>query len=128
MLANAPQLLAIARALAGTLSTPGHEFTVVEKTPEELLALQTSRQFGLLLDAVRAPTTAARDLEMALRTAASPEAAKRAPRTAVQSPRELGRQLPLGVIGELTIWGARRAPFIGVEAWQLGAVSMRPEH
>ncbi len=127
VLANAPQLLAIARALAATLSTPGHELTVVEKTAEELLALQNSRQFGLLLDAVRAPTSAARDTEMALRTAASPEAAKRAPRTTVQSPRELGRQLALGVIGELTIWGARRAPFIGVEAWQLGSVYLRSE-
>ena len=126
-LANAPQLLAIARALAGTLSTPGHELTVVEKTAEELLALQNSRQFGLLLDAVRAPTAAARDIEIALRTAASPEAAKRAPRTVAQSPRELGRQLPLGVIGDLTIWGARRAPFVGVEAWQLGAVYLRSD-
>ncbi len=127
VLTNAPQLLAIARTLASTLSRPGHELTVVDKTPEELLGLQSSRQFGLLLDAVRAPTAAARDIEMALRTAASPEAAKRAPRTAVQSPRELGRQLPLGVIGELSMWGARRAPFIGVEAWQLGAISMRAD-
>ncbi len=127
VLANAPQLSAIARALAGTLSTPGHELTVVEKTAEELLGLQSSRQFGLLLDAVRAPTSTARDIEMALRTAASPEAAKRAPRTALQSPRELGRQLPLGVVGELSVWGARRAPFVGIEAWQLGAISLRPD-
>lgn len=128
VLGNAPQLLAIARALAGTLSTPGHELIVVEKTPDELLNLQTSRQFGLLLDAVRAPTAAARDIEVALRTAASPEAAKRAPHTATQSPRDLGRQLPLGVVGELSIWGARRAPFVGIEAWQLGAISLRTEH
>ena len=126
VLANAPQLLAIARALVGTLSAPGHELTVVEKTSEELLGLQSSRQFGLLLDAVRAPTAAARDLELALRTAASPEAAKRAPHTATQSPRELGRQLQLGVIGDLSMWGARRATFVGVEAWQLGGISFQP--
>jgi peptide/nickel transport system substrate-binding protein len=126
VLANAPQLGAIARALAATLSTPGHELSVVEKTAEELSGLQNTRQFGLLLDLVRAPTTAARDVELALRTAASPEAAKRAPKTAPLPPRELGRQLPLGVVGELSVWGTRRAPFVGLEAWQLGAVSFRP--
>jgi peptide/nickel transport system substrate-binding protein len=126
VLANAPQLGAIARALAATLSTPGHELSVVEKTAEELAGLQNSRQFGLLVDHVRAPTAQARDLEIALRTAASPEAAKRAPRTATLAPRELGRQLPLGVIGELSVWGTRRAPFVNLEAWQLGGVSFRP--
>jgi peptide/nickel transport system substrate-binding protein len=126
VLSGAPQLVAIARALAGTLSTPGHELTVVEKTAEELAGLQTSRQFGLLLDCVRAPTNAARDLEMALRTAASPEAAKRAPRTSFRAVRDLGRQLPLGIVGELSIWGARRAPFVNLETWQLGAASFRP--
>jgi peptide/nickel transport system substrate-binding protein len=126
VLTNAPQLGAIARALAATFSTPGHELSVVEKTAEELSALQNSRQFGLLLDFVRAPTNTPRDIELSLRTAASPEAAKRAPKTAPLAPRELGRQLPLGVVGELSVWGTRRAPFVGLEAWQLGAVSFRP--
>ncbi len=125
VLAAAPQLVAVARALAATLSTPGHELSVVEKTAEELVALQASRQFGLLVDGVRAPGLSVRDVELALRTAASPEAAKRAPKTASVTPRELGRNLPLAVIGELCCWGSRRAPFNGIEAWQLGAVSLR---
>lgn len=124
--ATAPQLVAVARALASTLSTPGHELNVVEKTAEELSALQSSRQFGLLVDLVRAPTPAARDLEIALRTAASPEGAKRAPRTALRAPRELGRQLSLGVIGELAVWGTRRAAFSNLETWQISGVSLRP--
>jgi peptide/nickel transport system substrate-binding protein len=126
VLANAPQLGAIARALAATLSTPGHELSVVEKTAEELATLQNGRQFGLIIDQVRAPTALGRDVELALRTAASPEAAKRAPKTATLAPRELGRQLPLGVIGELSVWGTRRAPFVNLETWQLGGVSFRP--
>jgi peptide/nickel transport system substrate-binding protein len=126
VLANAPQLGAIARALAATLSRPGHELSVAEKTAEELSSLKNSRQFGLILDLVRAPTSAPRDIEVALRTAASPEAAKRAPKTAPLVPRELGRQLPLGVVGELSVWGTRRTPFVGLEGWQLGAVSFRP--
>ena len=124
VLAGAPQLGAVARALASSMSTAGHELTVVEKSATELAELQSSRQFGLLVDIVRAPTPLPRDLEMALRTVANPEAAKHAPRTATASPRELGRQLPLGVIGELAIWGARRMTFFGLEAWQLGAVSL----
>jgi peptide/nickel transport system substrate-binding protein len=126
VLGAAPQLVAVARALAATLSAPGHELTVTEKSASELLDLQTTRQFGLLLDGVRAPSARARDIEMALRTAASPEAAKRAPKTASTSARQLGRQLPLGVVGELCVWGSRRAPFVGLEAWQLGGVSTRP--
>lgn len=121
VLGGAPQLVAVARTLAASLSTPGHELSVVEKTAEELQALQASRQFGLLVDCVRAPSAAPREVELALRTAASPEAAKRAPRTASVAPRELARQLPLGVIGELAIWGARRAAFSNLEGWQLGS-------
>jgi len=123
---NAPQLAAVARALAASLSTPGHELSVVEKTASEIQALQSSRQFGLLVALVRAPAAHPREVEMALRTAASPEAAKRAPKTAPLAPRELGRHLPLGVVGELSVWGTRRAPFVNLEAWQLGGVSLRP--
>lgn len=125
VLAQAPQLVGVARALAASLSTPGHELSVIEKTAEELSGLRSSRRFGLMVDCVRAPSSAPRDIELALRTAASPEAAKRSPRTAPVAPRELGRQISLGVIGELSIWGARRANFTGLETWQLGAVSLR---
>jgi peptide/nickel transport system substrate-binding protein len=126
VLAGAPQLVAVARAVAASLSTPGHELTVLEKSSEELASLQSSRQFGLLVDCVRAPSAAPRELELALRSAASPETAKRAPKTAPVAPRELGRQLALGVIGDLTMWGARRASFVGIETWQLGSVYVRP--
>jgi len=119
---GAPQLLAIARAVAASFSTPGHELSVVEKSGDELANLRKTQQFGLLLDCVRAPSEAPRDLELALRSAASPEAAKRAPKTAGISPRELGRQLALGVVGDLSMWGALRSGFAGVEAWQLGAI------
>jgi hypothetical protein len=121
----APQLVAVARALAEAMSVSGHELRVAEKSVEELAALRTSRQFGLLVDCVRAPNAQAREVEVALRSAASPEAAKRTPRTASALPRDLGRQLPLGVVGELSVWGARRAAFEGLDAWQLGAVSLR---
>jgi len=119
---GAPQLVAIARAVAASLSTPGHELSVVEKSADELENLRKTQQFGLMLDCVRAPSSAPRDVELALRSAASPEAAKRAPKTAGIAPRELGRQLPLGVVGDLSMWGALRSGFVGVEAWQLGAI------
>lgn len=124
VLAGAAQLLAVARALATTLSTPGHELTVVEKSAEELAGLRDSKQYGLLVDVVRAGATP-RETELLLRTAASPESAKRAPKTASVSPRELGRQLSLGVAGELSIYGSRRAPFVGLESFQLGGVFVR---
>ncbi|HEY6078300.1 MAG TPA: hypothetical protein VIW29_05825 [Polyangiaceae bacterium] len=124
VLASAPQLVAVARAIAAALSTPGHELRVTEKTAEELAALRESRTFGLMVDCVRAPGSSERELELVLRTAASPEAAKRSPKTAPLPARELGRQLALGVIGELSVYGSRRAALQGVESWQLGAVSL----
>ena len=125
VLAGAPQLVAVARALASTLSTPGHELHVAEKSADELQALRESRQFALPVDVVRVAGSTPRELELLLRTAASPEAAKRAPKTASLQPRELGRQLSLGVVGELAVYGARRAQLVGLESWQLGGVSLR---
>ncbi len=127
VLAGAPQLVAAARALASTLSAPGHELSVTEKGADELAVLRQSQQYALLLDVVRATGPLPRDLELDLRTAASPDAARRLPKTASLPPRELGRQLSLGVIGELAVHGARRAPFVGLESWQLGAVWSRPQ-
>jgi peptide/nickel transport system substrate-binding protein len=122
--AHAPQLVAIARTLAGALSTPGHELRVVEKSGDDIASARASRNFGLILDLVRAPSASARELEVVLRTAANPESAKRVPLTSPLSPRALGRQLTLGVVGELAVYGARRSSIAGLEAWQLGAVSM----
>ena len=96
-----------------------------EKNAEELAALRDNKQYTLLVDVVRAAGTTARETELLLRTAASPDAAKRAPKTASVAPRELGRELTLGVVGELAIYGSRRAPFSGLDSWQLGAVSQR---
>ena len=120
-----PQLLALARALVSTLSTPGHELRVVEKPPDEIARLRVSRQFGLMLDFVRSPGLGDRDAEHALRTAVNPEAAKRAPKVAAASPRQLARSLPLGVVGELTVHGARKSVFQGLESWNLGAVWLK---
>ncbi len=120
---GAPQLVAVARSLAAALSTAGHELSVSEKSADELAALRLSRSFGLMVDCVRAAGSSDRELELLLRTAANPEAAKRAPKTAPLPPRELARQLPLGVIGELSVHGSRRGSLLGLESWQLGAVS-----
>jgi len=119
---GAPQLVAAAQAIAGSLSTQGHALSVVEKSAAEIAELRASRQFGLLVDCVRAPSASARDVELALRTAANPDAVKHAPRTAPAPPRQLGRQISLGVIGELCVWGARRAGFSGLDGWQLGSI------
>jgi peptide/nickel transport system substrate-binding protein len=124
VLAGAPQLVALARSVAAALSTPGHELSVLEKSAEELNALRASRQFGLLVDCVRAAGSSERELEQLLRTAASPEAAARAPKTAPMPPRQLARQLSLGVIGELSVHGSRGAALLGLESWQLGAVAL----
>lgn len=120
---GAPQLVAVARSLAAALSTAGHELSVSEKSTDELAALRVSRSFGLMVDCVRAAGSNDRELEMLLRTAANPDAAKRAPKTAPLPVRELARQLPLGVIGELSVHGSRRGSLQGLESWQLGAVS-----
>jgi peptide/nickel transport system substrate-binding protein len=123
---GAPQLLAAAQAVAASLSTAGHLLRVVEKSAAEIAELRASRQFGLLVDCVRAPSASPRDVELALRTAANPDAVKHLPKTAPVPARLLGRQISLGIIGELCVWGARRAGFGGLESWQLGGVFASP--
>ncbi len=122
VLQSAPQLVAVARALAASLATPGHPLVVAEKTAAEFVALKASGQYGLRVDCVRAPSSAESELELALRTAVSPKAAQRAPKTLAPSARELGKSLPLGIIGELRLWGARREAFNGLAEWSLGSV------
>ncbi len=122
----APQLLATAQALSTALSSPGHELTIAEKPTAELGRLRDSKRFALLVDFVRSPGLSDREAGAALRTAVSPETAKRAPLTAPVAPRELGLTLPLAVVGELTIHGAHRTSLSGLQTWQLGGVAWRP--
>jgi peptide/nickel transport system substrate-binding protein len=124
--AGAPQLVAIGRVLSSVLSAPGHELRLVEHSTRDLERLRATRDFALLVHFVSSPAPTHRAAEAALRAAANPELAKRAPLTAPLPPREVARGLTLGVIGELTLFGAHARALVGLDSLQLGSVWWRP--
>ena len=74
---EAPWLVAVANAIAATITRPGHEVTVRTVPASELASRRASRLFGLALDVVRAPVSGSLGAAVALATANDPRARRR---------------------------------------------------
>jgi peptide/nickel transport system substrate-binding protein len=108
---DAPWLVEVARAVAGTLSRAGHEVTPKPIALTELAARRASRTFALMIDLVRPFAPGALGALLALATADDPaaaaEIAKRPPRFGDVPPRAQTRTLRLGIVGEVRAVGGR---------------------
>jgi peptide/nickel transport system substrate-binding protein len=117
---SAAHLVEIARTAAGILSTPGHELSARLVSRATLDERRKSGNFSLAVEFVR--NAYAADPVLALFAAARPDLAAHPPKTSNLSAREITRTLPLGVMGELAIFGAHTPELRGVARWDLGAM------
>lgn len=108
---DAPWLVAVANAIAATITRPSHEVTVKTVPASELASRRASRLFGLALDVVRAPASGGLSAEVALATAND---ASRAGDVMLHPPklgdvpaRTLTRTYKCGVVGEIKVSGGR---------------------
>lgn len=115
-----PQLIEIATSVASLLSRPGHELEVRARSRQELRAAKGSRQFLLMLDFVRRVDESKEGAIAALYTAADPALAKHLPKLRTD-PRTTARALPVGIVGELHVYGAHLPSLIDLNAWELGS-------
>jgi peptide/nickel transport system substrate-binding protein len=109
---DGPWLAELARAVAATLSRPGHELSVKSLPEAELRTLRATRNYALMIDVVRPLDASPVGIFMALGTADNAEtlagSMARLPKLAANaSPRTMTRLLRLGVIGEIRIQGGR---------------------
>jgi peptide/nickel transport system substrate-binding protein len=109
---DGPWLAELARAVAATLSRPGHELTVKSVPEAELRTLRATRNYALMIDVVRPLDSSTMGLFVALGTADdaatfAASMAKLPKLSASASPRTMTRLLRLGVIGEIRIQGGR---------------------
>jgi peptide/nickel transport system substrate-binding protein len=108
---DAPWLVEVARAVAGTLTRASHEVTVKPVSSTDLASRRASRAFALMLDLVRPLAPVALGALVGLATADDPVAAaevvKRPPRFGDVPPRAQTRTLRLGIVGEVRASGGR---------------------
>jgi peptide/nickel transport system substrate-binding protein len=119
--ADFPHLVQIARALGALLSNPGHNVLPTLVAPQQLTTLRRTGQFGLMVDFVR-PLAGPSSVSLSLLTAADPDLARRPPREAPTDARRIARTLPLGIVGELHVFGAHAPKVRRLEEWSLGDV------
>jgi peptide/nickel transport system substrate-binding protein len=102
----------LAKAIAGTISRPGHEVSAKPIAASDMRARRESKSFALLLDVVRPalPGTlgAFSSLVVAEDERRAGDAIKRAPRGEV-SLRSLCRSTRSGVVGDVRVQGGRAA-------------------
>lgn len=123
---DSPYLLELGRALEPLLSSPGNEIRTTPMPRAAWLEARRSRRFALMLDFVRQPSGDATQAAQALLAAVDPALARRPPRT-LGSLQDVTRTLPLGIVGEARITGARNPDVQGLDAWQLGGVWLSPK-
>ena len=106
---DSPWLLEVARGVAATLSSPGHELTVKPTGQSDLRNFRGSRNFAFMVDVARPLSSGTHGAFAALATADDPVAALRTVGRSFGkgdlSPRMLTRTLRLGVIGEVRVAG-----------------------
>jgi len=123
---DAPHSVELARALEPLLGSNGNEIRATPVPRTTWLEARRSRRYNLLLDFVRAANTDITQSAQALLAAVDPALARRPPKN-LSSVLDATRTLPLGVIGEVRVAGARNPEFEGLDAWQLGNVWLNPE-
>ena len=119
---GAPYLVEIARVVATALGGSGHEIRPAPLPQRALRARRDDGKYTLAVDFVRRLGPGNDAGLLSLLAGADPKLADRPPRFAGQSEDSLTRTLPLAVLGELALTGARAPSFSGVEQWDLGAV------
>lgn len=123
---DSPYALELGRALEPLLSSPGNELRVTALPRAAWLEARRTRRFALLLDFVRQPSTDPAQATQALLAAVDPALAQRPPK-ALASLQDVTRTLPLGIIGEARVTGARNPEFQALDAWQLERVWLSPK-
>jgi peptide/nickel transport system substrate-binding protein len=112
----------IARAVSGVLSDAGHEIRPAPLSHVELRRRRDDGRFSLAIDFVRRLGPTPEQALLSLLAGADPKLADKPPNFAGRDHDALTRTLPLAVLGELTLAGARAPDLHGVEQWELGAV------
>jgi peptide/nickel transport system substrate-binding protein len=119
---GASYLIEVARAVAGVLSDAGHEIRPVPLPYAELRRRRDEGRFALAIDFVRRLGQTPELGLLSLLAGADPKLADKPPRFTSQDYDALTRTLPLAILGELSISGARAPDLRGLEQWDLGGV------
>jgi peptide/nickel transport system substrate-binding protein len=122
---DTPELVEIARALEPLLGQGGPRTPATPTARSALAEARRTRRFGFMLDFVTRASSDPVLAPLTLLASVDPALAAHPPLSAPASLRDLTRSLPLGVLGELTLSGARLAEYEGLPGWQLGAVWKR---
>lgn len=121
---DAPWLIAVANAIAATISRPSHEVTVKPVPPAELASRRASRMHALALDVVRSIAPNSLGAMVALATADNPtraqEIMQHPPKLGDVAARTMTRTLRCGVVGEIRVVGGR-IPELSLASSQSGA-------
>ncbi len=117
-----PYLVEVARVVAAVLSQPNHELTVTGVPHTELAARRDAGRFSLAIEVVRNLGPTPRHALLALLQAANPSLAEKPPNVAATEIATVTRTLPLAILGNLVVAGARAPDVHGLESWDLGAV------
>ncbi len=108
---DAPWLVAVANAVAATITRPRHEVTVKLVPASEIASRRSARTFALALDVVRTIGPGSLNAMVALATADNPvraqEIMQHPPKLGDVAPRTLTRTLRCGVVGEIRVGGGR---------------------
>jgi peptide/nickel transport system substrate-binding protein len=108
---DAPWLVALANAIAATITRPSHEVTVKPIPAAELAARRASRNYGLALDVVRSIGSGSLGAAVALATADNAARAEdlvqHPPKLGDVAARTLTRTMRTGVVGEIRVSGGR---------------------
>lgn len=104
-------MVAVANAVAATITRPGHEVTVKTVPGAELASRRASRMFGLALDVVRSIAPGGLSAMIALATADNPtraqEIGQHPPKLGDVAARTVTRTMKVGVVGEIRVGGGR---------------------
>lgn len=131
---DAPWLVELARAIAATISLPGHEVSARPVSPAEFAQRRGARNYTLALDVVRPVAPGSFGAMVALATADSAgrasELVQHPPKLGEVPPRTMTRTLRCGVVGDIRVQGGR-APDLQLAAsstaggFDLGASTRR---